>query len=207
MNVAKGRRSHPTRLRTLVSGVPNRGSDRNAKEPGSWDGSQSTPTTLVMVTPSHCLPLREAQPCASHTQVSLTHPSPSGGAPMRFTHSGVSHASPTILLPSRVPHTYWCFTYHWVLHTGVNLTLGVPRMAHTVGGPPMTSRQAIPLLTPFVAKGRRSHPTRLRTQVSRVPNRGSDRNAKEPGSLGWQSEHTHNSSDGHSITHPQSPYL
>lgn len=39
-----------------------------------------------------------------------------------------------------------------------------------------------------VAKGERGHPTRTRTRVYSVPNMHSDRNAKEPGSMAWQSE-------------------
>ena len=40
-----------------------------------------------------------------------------------------------------------------------------------------------------VAKGERGHPTRTRTRVYRVPNMHPDRNAKESGSMAWQSEH------------------
>ena len=66
----------------------------------------------------------------------------------------------------------------------------------------MTSQQGIPLLTPFVAKGERGHPTRTRTRVYRVPNMHSDRNAKEPGSMAWQSEHILICSDDHIVTLP-----
>ena len=115
---------------------------------------------------------------------------------MRFTHSQLSltHIPPYFSHPG-CP-TYSGFTHHWgPSHRGQS-HLGVHHVAHTMGAPPMASWQAIPLLTPFVAKGRRSHPTWLRTQVSGVPNVRSDRNAKEPGLLIWQSEHTHSPSDG-----------
>src|SRR4029434_668166 len=76
---------------------------------------------------------------------------------------------------------------HGVLHTGVNLP-GGPSHSFT-STPPMTSQRAIPLLTPFVVKGKRGHPTRTRTRVYRVPNMHPDRNAKEPGSI--TSSHYH----------------
>src|SRR4029434_10571628 len=104
-DVAKGERGHPTRTRTRVYRVPNMHSDRNAKE----HGSQSTYSSVVTITSSHCPHLREAQPCASRTQAFLAHP-------------------PTILLPFRAPRTQ-------VLHPSMgSLTqgstyLGVP---HTV---------------------------------------------------------------------------
>src|SRR4029434_1740481 len=39
-----------------------------------------------------------------------------------------------------------------------------------------------------VVRGEHGHPTQNRTRVYRVPNMHSDRNAKEPGSMAWQSE-------------------
>ena len=53
-----------------------------------------------------------------------------------------------------------------------------------------------------VAKGEHSHPTRTQTQVYRVPNMHSDHNAKEPGSMAWQSEHILMCSDDHIVTQP-----
>ena len=73
-----------------------------------------------------------------------------------------------------------------------------------MGTPPMTSQRAIPLLTPFVAKRECGHPTRTRTRVYRVPNMHSDHNAKDPGSLLWQSEQILMCSDG---TLSQCPHL
>ena len=90
---------------------------------------------------------------------------------------------------------------HGVLHTGSTF-LGVPHTMFT-GAPPMTSQQSIPLLTPFVAKGERDHPTRTRTRVYRVPNMDSDRHTKEPGSMAWQPEHTFICRDDHIVTRTQ----
>src|SRR4029434_3189385 len=83
-------------------------SDRNTKEPGSlvW---QSTYSSVVTITSSHCPHLQEAHPFASRTQVFLVHPL-------------------TVSLPSRAPHTQ-------VLHPSMGSVtqgstyLGVP---HTV---------------------------------------------------------------------------
>src|SRR4029434_6011554 len=117
--------------------------------------------------------------------VTLT--SPSGSAPLCFTHTQVILAHPpTVLLPSRAPHT------------GVNLP-GCPSHSFT-GMPLMTSQRAIPLLTPFVAKGERGHPTRTRTRVYRVPNMRSDRQTKKPGSMAWQPEHIFTCRDDHIVT-------
>src|SRR4029434_3618157 len=55
---------------------------------------------------------------------------------------------------------------------------------------------------PYVAKGERGDPTWTRTRVYRVPNMHSDRNAKEPGSMAWQSEHKLICSDDHIVTLP-----
>ena len=141
----------------------------------------------------------------------VTLPSPLGSAPMRLH----VHRHPSRIHQSCFSHpehpTRKCFTQPWgpshgaspnhgVLHTGSTF-LGVPHTMFT-GAPPMTSQQGIPLLTPFVAKGERGHPTRTRTQVYRVPNMHSDRNAKEPGSMAWQSEHILICSDDHIITRP-----
>src|SRR4029434_4336701 len=99
-----------------------------------WHGSQSTYSSVGTITSSHCPHLREAHPCASHTQASLTHTPIIQSTPhKRFTQLwGPSHS------PS--PN-------HGVLHTGSTF-LGV---SHTVlmGAPPMTSQRVIPLLTPF----------------------------------------------------------
>src|SRR4029434_5762629 len=48
-----------------------------------------------------------------------------------------------------------------------------------------------------VVRGEHGHPTQNRTRVYRVPNMHSDRNAKEPGSMAWQSEHILICSDDH----------
>ena len=124
----------------------------------------------------------------------VTLPSPSGSTPLCFTHTSIPHASINHTSPIQsAPHTSASPIYG-VPHTGVNLP-GGPSHSFT-GTPPMTSQRAIPLLTPFIAKGERGHPTRTRTRVYRVPNMHSDRNAKEPGSMAWQSEHILICSDG-----------
>ena len=56
-----------------------------------WHGSQRAYSTVGTITSSHCPHLREAHPCASRTQTSLTH-------------------TPIMLLPSRAPQTHKCFT-------------------------------------------------------------------------------------------------
>ena len=164
-------------------------SDRHTKEPGSkaWQ-------------PEHIFTCRD-----DHI---VTPPSPSGSALMRFTHTDIPHAYTNHASPIQsTPHkrftqprgpSHGASPNHGVLYTGSTF-LGVP---HTVfmGAPPMTSQRVIPLLTPFVAKGERGHPTRTRTRVYRVPNMHSDRNAKEPGSLVWQSEHILICSDYHIVT-------
>ncbi|KAG5269689.1 hypothetical protein AALO_G00204900 [Alosa alosa] len=93
----------------------------------------STQTAPLTVTIRAC-------PRTSHTLASLAQP-------------------PAILLPSEgAPHT--CFTYLWgPSHWGQPI-LGVPHTEQTLGKLPMISRQAIPLLTPYVAKGESSDPTR-----------------------------------------------
>ena len=69
------------------------------KSQARWHGSQSTYSSVVTITSSHCRHLREAHPCASRTQVFLAHP-------------------PTVLFPFRAPHTQ-------VLHTSMgSLTQG-----------------------------------------------------------------------------------
>ena len=140
--VAKGEHSHPYRTLTRVYRVPNMHSDRHAKEPRSMAWQSVYIFICSDSTSSHCPHLREAHPCASRTQAFLAHP-------------------PTVLLPSRAPHTSASPIYG-VPQTGVNLP-GDPSYSFT-GMPPMTSRQAIPFLTPFVAKGEHSHPTRTRTR-------------------------------------------
>src|SRR4029434_3436079 len=50
--------------------------------------------------------------------------------------------------------------------------------------------------THTVAKRERGHSTQTRTRVYRLPNMHSDPNAKEPGLMAWQSEHTLMCSDG-----------
>src|SRR4029434_742101 len=55
---------------------------------------------------------------------------------------------------------------------------------------------------PYVAKGERGDPTWTRTRVYRVPNMHTDRNAKESGSMAWQSEHKLICSDDHIVTLP-----
>ena len=148
-SVAKGERGHPTRTRTRVYRVPNMRSDRHTKEPGSlaWQ-----PESIFNRRDDHIVTL----------------PSPSGSAPMRFTYTDIPHTYTDHASPIQsTPHTHKCFTSaspnHGVLHTGSTF-LGVPHTMFT-GAPPMTSQQGIPLLTPFVAKGERGHPTRTRTQV------------------------------------------
>src|SRR4029434_1811552 len=97
-------------------------SDRHTKEPARRHGSQITYSPAGTITSSHCPHLREAHPCASRTQISLTH-------------------TPIMLLPSRAPHTHKCFTQPWgpshgaspnhgVLHTGSTF-LGVPHTMFT----------------------------------------------------------------------------
>ena len=85
-------------------------------------------------------------------------------------HTHALHTHTGVLLPSQsAPHTLVLRPISGVPHTGVN-----PPGGHShsfTGMPPMTSQQAIPLLTPFVAKGERSHPTWTRTRVYRVPNK------------------------------------
>src|SRR4029434_8555834 len=79
------------------------------KSQAHWYGSQSTNSSVVKITRSHCPHFREAHPCASCTKAFLAHP-------------------PTVLLPSRAPQTQ-------VLHPSMESTtqgstyLGVP---HTV---------------------------------------------------------------------------
>src|SRR4029434_6013118 len=69
------------------------------KSQAHWYGSQSTNSSVVTITSSHCPHLREAHPCASRTQAFLVHP-------------------PTVLFPSRAPHTQ-------VLHSSMgSLTQG-----------------------------------------------------------------------------------
>src|SRR4029434_7698903 len=89
--------------------------------------------------------------------------------PLRFMHIGIPRASTNRTSPiqsaplSRVlppPHTHI-----QVLHPSLGFLtqgstyLGVPHTVHILGTPPMASQQAIPLLTPFVAKGESIHPT------------------------------------------------
>ena len=112
--VAKGEQGHPTRTRTQVYRVPNMLSDRHTKEPGSpapWHGSQRAYSTVGTITSSHCPHLREAHPCASRTQTSLTH-------------------TPIMLLPSRAPHTHKCFTQPWGPSHGVNIPGGPSHSVH-----------------------------------------------------------------------------
>ena len=117
---------------------------------------------------------------------------------MRFIHKGIPHAYTNHASPIQsTPHTS-ASSNHWILHTGSTF-LGVPHTMFT-GAPPMTSQQGIPLLTPFVAKGERGHPTRTRTRVYRVPNMRSDRHTKEPGSMAWQPESIFNRRDDHIVT-------
>src|SRR4029434_4426832 len=97
----------------------------------------------------HRHPSRIHQSCFSHPE----HPTHTSASP----NDGVVHTGSTFL---GVPHTGSTF-------------LGVPHTMFT-GALPMTSQQAISLLTPFVAKGEQGHPTRTRTQVYRVPNMLSD---------------------------------
>ena len=130
---------HPTRTRTRVYRGPNMHSDRNAKEPGSmaWQSEH-----ILICSDDHIVTL----------------PSPSGSAPLRFTHTGIPRAYTNCTFPIQsAPHTSASPIYG-VPHTGVNLP-GCPSHSFT-GMPPMTSQQAIPLQTPFVAKGECSHPTR-----------------------------------------------
>src|SRR4029434_8295452 len=100
-------------------------------------GSQSS--FVVTITSSHCPHLREAPPTLHAHKHSL-----------RIHQPYFSH-------PER--HTHKCFTHLWgPLHRGQPTWGFFTRFyGHTS---PMTSRQAIPLLTPFVAKGESSHPTR-----------------------------------------------
>ena len=113
-------------------------------------------SSVVTITSSHCPHLRGAHPCASRTQAFLAHP-------------------PTVLLPSRVPpcpecppptHTHTSASpIYGAPHTGVNLP-GGPSYSVTAT-PPMTSREAIPPLTSFVAN--REH-SQLTWPGYRVPN-------------------------------------
>src|SRR4029434_5106855 len=154
-------------------------SDCNAKEPGSlvWQSEHK----LI---------------CSDDHIVTL--PSPSGSAPLRFTHTGIPRAYTNCTSPIQsAPHTSASPIYG-VPHTGVNLPGGPPHSF--TGTPPMTSQRAIPLLTPFGAKRERVHPTRTRPLVYRVPNMHSDRNAKERGSMTWQSEHILICRDDHIVT-------
>src|SRR4029434_4447683 len=99
---------------------------------------QSTYSSVVTITSSHCPHLREAHLRASHTGI----PCASTNCTSPIHSATHTSASPIYAVP----------------HTGVNLPGGP---SHSfMGTPPMTSRQAIPLLTPFVAKGERGHPTR-----------------------------------------------
>src|SRR4029434_944366 len=110
----------------------------------------------------------------------------------------IPRASTNCTFPiQRSPHTSASHIYG-VPHTGVHLP-GGPSHSFT-GPPPMTAQRSIPLLTPFVAKGERGHPTRTRTRVYRVPNMHSDCNTKEPGSMAWQPESIFNRRDDHIVT-------
>src|SRR4029434_8657480 len=74
-----------------------------------WPGSQRAYLSAVTITSSQCPHLREAHPCASRTQTSLTH-------------------TPIMLLPSRAPHTHVlhkCFTQPWGPSHGVNRSTGL----------------------------------------------------------------------------------
>src|SRR4029434_4068307 len=156
-------------------------SDRNAKAPGSmaWQSEH-----LLICSDDHIVRL----------------PSPSGSAPLRFSQTDIPRASTNCTSPNQsAPHTS-ASPNHGVLHTGSTF-LGVTHTMFT-GAPPTTSQQGIPLLTTFVVKGERGHPTRTLTRVYRVPNMRSDRHTKEPGSMAWQPESIFNRRDDHIVTLP-----
>src|SRR4029434_7745581 len=104
-------------------------SDRNTKEPGSlvW---QSTYSSVVTITSSHCPHLQEAHPFASRTQTSLTQ-------------------TPIMLLPSRAPHTQVlhptmgsftrCFTQPWGPSHGVNIPGGPSHNFHGCASDDLTA--------------------------------------------------------------------
>src|SRR4029434_494582 len=78
-------------------------------------------------------------------------------AHLHFTHTGIPCASTYCTSPIQsTPHTSASPIYG-VPHIGVNLP-GGPSHSFT-GTLPMTSQRAIPLLTSFVAKRERGHPT------------------------------------------------
>ena len=179
MVVTKGSRVAQPRIETGPSGVVNWATP---KSQACWCDSQNTPTTLVMVTPSHCLPLQEAHSCTSHTSWC-----PSRNCPSYFPHPvcPIISASPI----TGVPH-------HGVTNPGCP-SLGITAHTQCVR---FWWHHTIPLLKPFVAKGSRVAQPRTKPRPSGLVNWGPDRYTTEPISLVWQSEHTHNPSDGHSIT-------
>src|SRR4029434_3339412 len=115
------------------------------KSQAHWYGSQSTNSSVVTITRSHCPHFREAHRCASCTKAFCAQP-------------------PTVLPPSRAPQTQVLHHLWGLSHRGQptwgSLTRGQPTWGSLIQfyGPPMTTRQAIPLLTQFVVKGERSHP-------------------------------------------------
>ena len=90
------------------------------KSPAQWHGSQRAYSTVGTITSSHCPHLREAHPCASRTQTSLTH-------------------TPIMLLPSRAPHTHKCFTQPWGPSHGVNIPGGPSHNVHGCASDDLTA--------------------------------------------------------------------